>query len=62
MNIGAVALVGSDVYPRSSGQGGMSGLGHFHGTAASHLAAMTQVSGITPHHTADRELQCNTPC
>ena len=39
----------------------MSGLGHFHGAAASHLTATMQVSGTAPHHTADRELQRNTP-
>jgi len=40
----------------------MGGLGHFHAAAASRLATMTQVSGTTPHNTADRELQHNTPC
>jgi hypothetical protein len=44
LNRGAAALVGSDVQPRSSGQGETSGWGHFHGAAASHLASTMQVA------------------
>ena len=39
----------------------MSGLEHFCGAVASHLASMAQVTGTTPHHTADRELRHGTP-
>jgi hypothetical protein len=61
-NRGVAALVGSDVSPRSSGQGGTSGRRHCRGAGANHLASMTQVACATPHHAANKQLQHSTPC
>lgn len=41
---GPAALVGYDVQPRSSGQGGTSGQGYCHGATASHVASRKQVA------------------